>query len=66
MRVRIDRTRCCGNLECMAIAPEVFAADDDGLGVVLKPLPEPKDEASARTAAQCCPAGAIEIQEETS
>ena len=63
MHVRIDRTKCCGNLECVAIAPEVFAADEEGLGVVLKALPEPNDEPRARTAAQCCPAGAIEIQE---
>jgi ferredoxin len=64
MHVRIDRTKCCGNLECVAIAPHLFAADDEGLGVVLKPRLRPQDESLVSTAVQCCPAGAISIDED--
>jgi ferredoxin len=63
MRVRIDRDRCCGNLECVAIAPLVFRADEKGLGTVLLDQPRDENQAAARTAAECCPAVAIEISE---
>lgn len=34
MRVVIDKGRCTGHGRCYATAPEVFAADDDGYGLV--------------------------------
>ncbi len=34
MRVVIDEERCTGHGRCYATAPEVFAADDDGYGLV--------------------------------
>jgi ferredoxin len=64
MRVRIDRDRCCGNLQCVAIAPRVFSADEEGLGVVLIEEPQCEDRAAVREAAACCPIVAVEITEE--
>ncbi len=63
IRVRINRDRCCGNLQCVAIAPRVFAADEEGLGVVLLKEPPPEEVSAVREAAACCPIVAVEITE---
>lgn len=63
MRVRIDRERCCGNLQCELIAPEVFAADEAGLGVVRVAQPEFALSEQVRVAAASCPLAAIVIEE---
>ncbi len=34
MRVRIDSKACAGHGRCYSLAPELFAADDEGHGVV--------------------------------
>jgi len=62
MRVTIDAKLCEGHGRCYALAPDVFAADDDGHGeVVLRTLDTPELQAAAETAMRNCPETAIEI-----
>jgi ferredoxin len=64
MKVVVDRERCCGNLQCVAVAPDVFGADAEGFATVLMPNPLPEQHPLIRTAASCCPTSAIETTEE--
>ncbi len=62
MQVRIRRGACCGNAECVEIAPAVFALDSKNKAVVLDP-----DAVSLETlleAAEACPCGAIVIEDD--
>ena len=62
MQVRIRRGACCGNAECVEIAPAVFALDSKNKVVVLDPdavLPETLLEAAA-----ACPCSAIVIEDD--
>ena len=61
MRLLIERTRCCGNLECVRLAPTLFAEDETGLGTVLVENPPVEFEALAREATEICPAAAISL-----
>jgi len=62
MQVRIRRGACCGNAECVEIAPAVFALDSKGRVVVLD------DEAASREtlieAAEACPCSAIIVEDD--
>jgi len=64
MRVRIDAERCQGHGRCYALAPELFAADEIGDGVVIG---DGRVEAAAldraRLAVANCPEQAITIEE---
>ena len=59
MQIRIRRTECCGNAECVEIAPNVFALDSKQKVTVLD------EEAATREllieAAEACPCQAIEL-----
>jgi ferredoxin len=59
MQIRIRRAECCGNAECVGIAPDVFVLDSKQKVTVLDP------EAAAQEvlieAAEACPCQAIEI-----
>jgi ferredoxin len=60
--VRILRQHCCGNAECVEIAPDVFALDSKGRAVVLD-----AEAASLETvieAARACPCAAILVEDE--
>ncbi|HTO91717.1 MAG TPA: ferredoxin [Candidatus Sulfotelmatobacter sp.] len=59
MQIRIRRTECCGNAECVAIAPEVFALDSKQKVTVLDPEAAPEERLIE--AAETCPCQAIEI-----
>ena len=62
MQVRIRRGACCGNAECVEIAPAVFALDSKNKVVVLDPdavRPETLLEA-----AEACPCGAIVLEDD--
>ncbi len=63
MRVRIDRDRCCGNLQCVLVAPEVFEADEQGLGTVKNASPDAALHEQVRIAAASCPLAAIVVEE---
>ncbi len=59
MQIRIRRNECCGNGECIQVAPDVFAIDSKNKAIVLD-----ADAASPETlieAAEACPCQAIEI-----
>jgi ferredoxin len=62
MHIRILRERCCGNAECVEMAPGVFALDSKNKAVLL-------DEGAAgaedlQAAAEACPCGAILVENE--
>ena len=60
--VKLDRDRCCGNLECLRIAPDLFGEDEEGMGFVLiADALTDQQAADAREAADACPAQAITI-----
>jgi ferredoxin len=60
LRLGVDRERCAGAGMCALTAPEVFDQDDEeGLVVLLHPVPAPEHRAAARMAVGLCPAGAI-------
>lgn len=59
MRIGIDKTVCCGNLECVRIAPALFREGEDGFGAVTLDTPPPELEAAALEASQSCPANAV-------
>jgi len=60
MNVHIDTDRCQGHGRCVALAPELFASDDLGFGVVVGPGVV-VDEGAARLAAENCPEQAITL-----
>ena len=62
MKNHVDPEKCQGHNRCYALAPDVFAADDDGHGeVVLRTPDTPELQAAAETAMRNCPETAIEI-----
>ena len=64
MKIILDRAICCGNLECVRIAPALFAENRLGLGeVILESSPSNYVDA-VRLAAESCPAGAITLEDD--
>jgi ferredoxin len=62
LRLDADRDRCVGAGMCALTAPEVFDQDDEeGLVVLLRPVPDAGHRAAARMAVGLCPAGAITL-----
>jgi ferredoxin len=59
MHVLIRRSDCCGNAQCVEIAPEVFALDSKGKATVLDPEAAPPERVIE--AAESCPCQAIEV-----
>jgi ferredoxin len=61
--VRIDRERCTGQGRCYSLAADVFAADDEGFGVVTIDVVEDGSPlaAQAETAMLSCPESAITV-----
>jgi ferredoxin len=65
MRVIIDNDKCQGHNRCMAIAADVFAADEFGYGVVISDGSIPSTRIKElRQAAANCPESAISIVED--
>jgi len=62
MQVRIRHGACCGNAECVEIAPAVFALDSKNKVIVLD------DEAASLEllveAAEACPCSAIVVEDD--
>jgi len=59
MHIRIRRQECCGNGECVQIAPDVFIMDSKQKVVVVDSNGAP--EATMIEAAEACPCSAIEL-----
>lgn len=64
MRVKIDGNRCQGHSRCVAVAPEIFEPDDEGLALLKQEPIVPGQENPARRAALSCPERAITVIEE--
>jgi ferredoxin len=65
MKINVTPYACQGHARCLALAPELFDHDDEGLAVLLIDGDIPAElEEKARLAAQRCPEFAIEIIEE--
>ena len=62
MKVVVDHDRCQGHGRCYDLAPEVFAADDDGYVELVAPGDVPAGlEAKARLAVNNCPERALSL-----
>ena len=63
MRVKVNKDACIGCGACAAICDEVFEINDEGLSEAK--VEEVKEELQdeVRDAADSCPTGAIEIEE---
>ena len=61
-RIFVDRDLCIGAASCVAIAPGVFALDDENKAVVTNP--KGADDETILLAAQSCPTRAILLFDE--
>ena len=59
MKVTIDTSKCAGHARCNAVAPEVYALDDDGYALPFDGEVPPELEAATREGAEACPERAI-------
>jgi ferredoxin len=62
VQVRIRHGACCGNAECVEIAPAVFALDSKNKVVVLDP--EAVSIETLVDAAEACPCGALIVEDD--
>ncbi|OBB21973.1 ferredoxin [Mycolicibacterium peregrinum] len=64
MKVTVDQDKCVSSGQCVLNAGAVFdQRDEDGVVVLLEPVPSPEQIDNVRRAAAACPALAIEIQD---
>lgn len=63
LRIEIDRSVCIGAGNCIGVAPEVFALDDEKIAVILDAEGAPENQ--IRDAAWSCPTDAISLFEST-
>ena len=54
---------CAGTGQCVAVAPHLFALDDDGLSQPIADLDSSERLEAARKAADLCPMAAIRIDD---
>ncbi|MBI4187223.1 MAG: ferredoxin [Chloroflexi bacterium] len=62
MKAKVDRGLCQGLGNCVAIAPTVFALDDENKAIVLEPAPA--NDQTLMEAAESCPYNAIIIEDD--
>lgn len=63
MKVVVDHGSCQGHGRCYDLAPEVFAADDEGYVVLVAEGDLPAElEAQAQTAVRNCPERALSLE----
>jgi len=63
VKIEIQRDACVGAGQCALVAGDVFDQDDDGIVLLMEPVPPAHAEAAVRRAASLCPARAIHIDE---
>jgi ferredoxin len=61
MKVHVDGRRCQGTALCVAVAPDVFAIQSDGVAETLVSEVPEEFAADAEEAVQVCPAAALTI-----
>lgn len=74
MKVRVEREKCISASSCVAILPEVFELDDEGIAIIKKEVVNPDgtiriDEVKVTKqtlldAAKSCPTEAIIIEDD--
>lgn len=63
VKLRIDPERCTGHGRCYDLAPELFADDENGHGLVLVDEPDEAQLAAARLAVGSCPERAVILED---
>jgi ferredoxin len=63
MKINVDRDACCGAGQCVLIAPEVFAQDDDDRVILLDERPAPELDLAVQEAVSMCPTGVIWVDQ---
>lgn len=63
MRVRVDREKCIGAGNCVAVAPDVFDLNEEYKAVLLEPVSA--DDEHLLEAAKSCPANAIIVEDDS-
>ena len=63
MKIVVDQTLCEGNAVCEALAPELFAVDNDYRVRVLNDQPDESNRTVVEQAAAGCPRMAIRVDD---
>jgi ferredoxin len=63
MKINVDSDACCGAGQCVLIAPEVFAQDDDDRVILLNDRPGPELDFAVQEAVSMCPTGVIWVDQ---
>jgi ferredoxin len=59
-RIELDESACIAAGQCVMTAPEVFdQRDEDGVAIVLEPVPTAEHLGAVRDAVAICPAAAL-------
>ena len=61
MRIIVDSDLCTGHGRCAAVAPTVYALDDNGFWAITEADVAPGQEAAAHAGSNNCPERAITI-----
>ncbi|TMS51187.1 ferredoxin [Mycobacterium sp. DBP42] len=64
MKIQVDTGRCQGTAMCLAVAPDLFDLDANGIAEVLVDELGPDLIAQAEEAVLACPAAALTIVED--
>ncbi|PWB38363.1 MAG: ferredoxin [Parcubacteria group bacterium] len=62
MRIEVDRELCISVASCVAVAPNTFELDSEGIAIIKNPTGDTKE--TILQAAQSCPVNAIRIFED--
>ncbi|MDD5749925.1 MAG: ferredoxin [Patescibacteria group bacterium] len=62
MKIKVDRELCTSVATCIAVAPNTFELDDEGIAIIKNPKGD--DEETILQAAKSCPVDAIIIYDD--
>ena len=62
MRIEVDREACISVATCVAVAPNTFELDDEGIAIIKNATGD--DAKTILQAAQSCPVNAIRIYDD--
>jgi ferredoxin len=66
MRIVADLSKCIGAGQCVMLAENLFAQDEEnGLVVVTKPQPNEAEKEDAERAVFACPTRALRLEDDT-
>ncbi|WP_182377757.1 ferredoxin [Nocardioides sp. WS12] len=61
MKISVHEDECEGNAMCMAIAPDIFDVDDDGMLELLQAEPAADRRSDVERAVRSCPKAALSV-----